>query len=51
MIKIDVDVDNVLINITKKAQEVFEREYPDAVMGKYKWAWDFPNINLPLHKN
>jgi len=50
MICVGVDVDNVLRNISEKAQVVFEREYPDAVMGKYKWAWDFPNINLPLHK-
>lgn len=49
-IRVGVDVDGVLRNITPTVMELFKKHYPEAVKSDLVTGWDFPNVDLPHEK-
>jgi len=47
-LRIGVDVDGVLRNITPTLMRLFKEHHPDAVKSDLIDGWDFPNVDLPL---
>lgn len=50
IIRVGVDVDDVLRDITSTMMNLFKKHHPDAVKSDVVDGWDFPNVDLPLEK-
>ena len=50
IIRLGVDVDDVLRDITPAIMDVFIKHYPESVINNVIDGWDFPNVDLPIEK-
>lgn len=48
MKKIGIDVDGVLRDVMQSINTVFETHYPEHIVGKIAYNYDFPHIKMPL---